>query len=939
MNQEQSGSRKIGKHIVLHWRCVPAEAACEIKLWRDGALLIAARMARQGSKPVAILPFNLRQEGEPVTLTGSFELAFNHAGTPQSLALDLDEHDAGMKRYQLWPAQPEPIPPVPPEPAPQPVPEPFAVDADVAAARIEEDMDADLFPYLYLRPWTGAGKQELADNFIAYLPAPHGLYERLVKAKAKGRTAMEKDAVQFVEEQIPEATAGLARLPLWLRRFPGCYDALRALREPDADALRREVEAHLECSWNTLREHVHGKEFAPAMDLCWQAVMALNILLGDRRRQLNAIIKTIVLGHLLSRMFLLGEEGGGDGALALPLHGPDYWTPSRIADGLAATPILPEALFPLPAAKEAGAANEERDTMAIYAIGDLELVRQRLKGYALGEVSRIENVMRGESVETTRRQLSRTSLSTSERTRADASSESDWSGTSSHRLDRTTRSLNLDFTIENSTKYGPPSDVTATETLKISPNTGKEVHPQQEAIETAAGHARTVTSRSVARLARRVEWERASTTLDEREDTVVARLDGSGNERNVRGIYRWVDKIYEAYVVNYGHRLMLEFTLAQPAAAFVHDQQLLCGRSLLRPQPPGLSSYTDISSTPGTQHYYAAFIDAYDAFDAPLPPAGSRTLSISARVSTAGSCQEVAIPDGYQAIQATVSANWPGQGQAPDLFGLVGTHPFAFSPKDRTHAAGGSTTVLKLSGETGNLPFSIALAPRPSALDAAKPQPLPPACVASVDITLAPTPAALGEWQFGFYRAIQQAYRSRLREWLESVGAGETGDAANPLAGRQAVQQTLGRRMRQVLWRHAVDTAGAAPRDQARYEQFFNQAFEWKEMSYSLGEGWGAGELAAADSPLSAFIEADAVRVLLPVHPSSEQCIPYFIESGMLWDGDRRLVPAMAEAVDLVGDLKQCHGRHHEPVRSGCWQFRVPTTMTVIQQSEELPTF
>jgi hypothetical protein len=936
MNQEQSGSRKIGKHILAYWHCDPAEAECEIKMWRDGALLIAARMTRQGRKPTAILPFDLRLEDEPVTLCGSFELAFNHGGTPHSLALDLDEYGAGMKRYHLWPAHPDPVPPDPPEPTPQP--EPLAVDADVAAARIEEDMDADLFPYLYLRPWTGAGKQELEDNFIAYLPAPHGLYERLVKAKAKGRTAMEQTAVEFVEEHIPEARAGLARLPHWLHRFPACYDALRDLRPHDAHALRREVETHLECSWTALREHVHGKEFAPAMDLCWQGVMALNILLGDRRRQLNAIIKTIVLGHLLSRMLLLGEEGS-DGELALPLHCHDYWTPSRIADGLAATPILPDTLFPLPKPKDAQAANEDQDKAAIYAIGDLELVRQRLKSYALGEVSRIENVMRGESVETTRRQLSRTSVSTSERTTADASSENDWSGTSSHRHDKSTRSLSLDLAIDNTTTYGPPADLTATETVKIGPNADKS--PQQEAVEKAAGHARAVTTRSVARLARRVESERASTTLDEREDTVVARLDGSGNERNVRGIYRWVDKIYEAYVVNYGHRLMLEFTLAQPAAGFVHDQQLLCGRSLLRPQPPGLSSYTDISRTPDTKHYYAALIAAYDAFDAALPPAGSKTLSISARVSTAGSIQEVAIPDGYEAAEATVSANWPGQGQgqAPDLFGLVGTHPFALSAKDRAQGGGGHQAVLKLSGETGTLPFSIALAPRPSALDATGAQPLPPACVASVDIKLTPTLAAIREWQFGFYRAIQQAYQSRLREWLEAVGAGQGGAGINPLAGRQAVQQTLGRRMRQVLWQHAVDTAGASPQDRARYEQFFNQAFEWKEMCYSLGEGWGAGELAAADSPLSAFIEADTVRVLLPVQPSGEQCIPYFMKSGMLWDGDRRLVPAMAEAVDLVGDLKQCHGRHHEPVRSRCWQFRVPTTMTVIQQSEELPTF
>jgi hypothetical protein len=40
------------------------------------------------------------------------------------------------------------------------------------------------------------------------------------------------------------------------------------------------------------------------------------------------------------------------------------------------------------------------------------------------------------------------------------------------------------------------------------------------------------------------------------------------NADNISGIYRWVDKIYELQIINYGKRLMLEFIVPEPATTW-----------------------------------------------------------------------------------------------------------------------------------------------------------------------------------------------------------------------------------------------------------------------------------------------------------------------------------------------------------------------------------
>ena len=105
---------------------------------------------------------------------------------------------------------------------------------------------------------------------------------------------------------------------------------------------------------------------------------------------------------------------------------------------------------------------------------------------------------------------------------------------------------------------------------------------------------------------------------------------------------------------------------------------------------------------------------------------------------------------------------------------------------------------------------------------------------------------------------------------------------------------------------------------------------------------------------MTAFLQATHARVLLPVKPGCERVLAYYLATGMLFDGEDTLtptfdVPIAGEGtqattwVDLLNDLKTApldraadHAQR-APVRP--WKVIVPTTMTLLQDSQDLPGF
>jgi hypothetical protein len=105
---------------------------------------------------------------------------------------------------------------------------------------------------------------------------------------------------------------------------------------------------------------------------------------------------------------------------------------------------------------------------------------------------------------------------------------------------------------------------------------------------------------------------------------------------HVRGLYRWIDKVYSAQVASYGLRSILEFVVPEPAALYRFAQSNLprTGLTLGRPDPPGYcvgASRTFLPLSPGdlSESNYLFWVGKYGVSGVIPPPPRYRTIGIA----------------------------------------------------------------------------------------------------------------------------------------------------------------------------------------------------------------------------------------------------------------------------------------------------------------------
>jgi hypothetical protein len=481
------------------------------------------------------------------------------------------------------------------------------------------------------------------------------------------------------------------------------------------------------------------------------------------------------------------------------------------------------------------------------------------------------------------------------------------------------------------TTYGPPTVATlnGSWTRTITPGTAP-------GLEDSTRFAREVMSRSINRLTRQIGTWRASSTMHQVEDAVISVIDNTNGASSVCAVYRWLNKIYEAYVVNYGHRLMMEFMVLRPAARYIASQAALTGERLLRPQPPqrrDICSFEDI-----TRNNYAELGAVYGVNRLQPPPPTSR---VAATILRSGEEKQIAVPSGYRAHQAWVA--WiglvPGIPAPEVLVGReIATLAAASIPFVPLRAA---SIPVAVNGEDTSIPVSVSnIAPMLS-------PPTETQVQVSIEIECRPSSHSMDEWRIGVYDAICKAYQEQLARYLNDSAGGAI-QPRSPLANRQVEQRALRDACMCLLLERAAALTGASDAgsppspwlvDEPRYLQFLDTVLEWHEMAYSFHRGPRTCSIGAEtsttgssdDESFTRFLQADQARVLLPVQPRHVMAFLYFFNTGMIWDGSDRQVPAQNDDVALVNDLKQSRDRPQAELRTGSsWEVVVPTSMQVL---------
>jgi hypothetical protein len=138
--------------------------------------------------------------------------------------------------------------------------------------------------------------------------------------------------------------------------------------------------------------------------------------------------------------------------------------------------------------------------------------------------------------------------------------------------------------------------------------------------------------------------------------------------------------------------------------------------------------------------------------------------------------------------------------------------------------------------------------------------------------------------------------------------------------------------------------------DDGPFIQFFEQCFEWDQMTYVFypyfwgSQGRWADNSQREDDDLTfqSFLRAGAARVLVPVTPNYEKSLLYYQQTGEVWNGgdvptlDSDLYISVAEELLDSYDIPLDDA---VPYSDDVWEAIVPTTLVKLQEDSTLPSW
>lgn len=582
-------------------------------------------------------------------------------------------------------------------------------------------------------------------------------------------------------------------------------------------------------------------------------------------------------------------------------------------------------------------------------IGDFRRVEQEPCCWVPGEVAHIENVLKGETKERTTESRTTTEVFSSLTLEEETNKEKDTQTTDRFEMEKEVaktleQSLKFDIGVNVSASYGPVKIVADTK-FATSVST-------KEADKQATKFAKEVTDKTVEKVISRTKEERSTRTTTEFSERNLHKLEAVDD--HVVGLYRWVDKIYKAKVVNYGKRLMFEFLVPEPAAFHLYaqtDPGSDASGGLVKPIDPrsdeaasayGRPKLADFSVVSETN--YAFWAATYGALVEP-PPAITVTTSkaysradMDQTVQFADSKTDLAMPAGYDASTFFCSYALHSENQSGGnnwITTMIGR-------QSKFTTTGGSFSGF-LDGEDDLVPVNTVGRTRFYALN--------------VEVNCTRRPEAYRAWQQKTFRAIIDGYTSQLAAYETALAqlkaqAGVEIQGNNPAFNRQTEAEELQKGCLRLLT-SCVDLPSDAMKDGGEYGypefdcceairdgsivQFFQQLFEWPLITYSFYPYfWGRKakwvelyHLDDVDPIFRSFLRSGFARVVVPVRPGYEKAALRFLADGSIWDGGA--TPGVDDPmyVAVENDLKEPVGVVDPEIEP--WEIKLPTTLTVLQ--------
>jgi hypothetical protein len=562
----------------------------------------------------------------------------------------------------------------------------------------------------------------------------------------------------------------------------------------------------------------------------------------------------------------------------------------------------------------------------VERVGELRVTEKRLAGYVEADVVHVENVLANET-----RQRVHQSKSTSGKTSSttdDTESEkiSDRQTTTKTEFQHEARKAveerqGLDISSSVSASYGP---VAATVGLNFSSSTSKS-----EAQREANSFASEVVSRAVSRVRDRQQTVR--TSYEELRDTETNTHGFANNTaKNIIGVYRALDKVFDIFQRTYDDRLFYDVTVLNPGEFLRESSQSRLSAHATSPPEPFTIGDSAIKSTDITPSVAVELAVRYALQDLPPVPALQRVDVTFAGDNEYTSKEgrkvngwshlvlgEAAVPAGYEAFGAIVT--YGGDLGQDDATSAANNRPIRTEwtldqGADKIYAqhwisVGGSRLNVSLLGGI----FGKKFDPRPSGSLAIGASVL---CLTGfrIDATVIciPTDAAFVDWQLSTLLAARDGYERLLTKYQQSVAdAGATSGVSLSMSDGSA-KELIVREMRRLFLSSFAVTGigpGLAIPDSA-IVSFFEQSFEWSNLQYMLYPYyWAPKDNRAAlafayanNQDLVEFVSAGAARIVVPARRESEADLLRLLAPA---PGPAGSIDIPASKIDIADELAQ----------------------------------
>jgi hypothetical protein len=581
-------------------------------------------------------------------------------------------------------------------------------------------------------------------------------------------------------------------------------------------------------------------------------------------------------------------------------------------------------------------------SVAPAGIGDLLVVKQNLKRYEPRELAHIENILAGEYKERMHRRARRTEETITVEVEAKKEEERDTQTTERFEMKtEASQTVKDDVSFKAglaiSGKYGPVVEFKASTDFALN-------HSKEESTKVATSYSKDVTTRASSKISERRREERILKTIEEFEEKNTHGVDNKGKSEHIVGQYQWVDKIYEAQVFNYGKRLLFDVMIPEPAAFLLHatTKQPAAGADLVKPDPFTLTPMQI------DEWNYSLYVQRYQTLGVQPPPQPYVTASKTfegegTQDNGVTKAADIPIPDGYQAITATVCASFNGwSGHSLDM--ILGKNMHDFQGPDRW--------TVNLHGEVGSLPAGFETFKVSD-------------FVVGVEIHCQRTQRLYDDWRIKTHGAILQAYLKLLRDYEEKLSAAQVAagvqiQGRNPLENQQMIRTEIKKSAISVFTAQFFDLFDAInsgpfgypeidlpeAAEEGKYIRFFEQAFEWEQMMFFFypyywgrkGNWISRAMLQDVDPLFADFIRAGSARAVISVRPGFEDAVAYFLDTGEVWNGGdlpKITSPLYVSIIEEIRERDKAPGK--EIAEGDPWDVRLPTTLVRLTGTPKLP--